>query len=246
VIELPMGNALIESIRSTDISDLLVDAAEFSLDQFLQNETLKDIPIIGSIAKIYGGINDIRQLVFLRKVSFFLFEFQKVSAKEKDRFIKKIVKDNGTSQKVGETVITLLDRLDHQDKAKFAGRLFVAYAKNEIDNNQLFRALHIIDKMYIGDIRAIKKVKDHLRFTSEELNSFQSVGLQEVSIVQTRRPKLGRLGETEVDRIKIEEKTSFTEYFWLIANILFDVETPTMRISRHIKESSEQKDSDVE
>jgi hypothetical protein len=77
------GRALIRSVWSGGIGDITSDGAEILLDSALDEGFLRDIPILGWIAKTYGLVNTVRERIFLQKIFRFLRGTQSTTAEER-------------------------------------------------------------------------------------------------------------------------------------------------------------------
>ena len=61
-----LSERIIDTVYSPELSDLGKECAETGLDQLLDEGFLIDLPLIGSIVKIFKGAMDIRDRIFIR------------------------------------------------------------------------------------------------------------------------------------------------------------------------------------
>src|SRR5690606_36938530 len=102
---------LIEELANDDIKELITDYMEVGLDFFIDNETLKDIPVFGTFYKVYKASTSIREQIFLKKLYAFLFHLKDISANKRKKFIDKIDGSEKEKQQLGLKLIMLIDKL---------------------------------------------------------------------------------------------------------------------------------------
>ena len=114
--------SLIRTIRESDLSEAattVVDAAT-------------EIPVVGVFVKLTRGFGTVRDYFFTRKVLKFLKELHSIPQPERLSQIDKLHADQTHSQRFGEHVVMLLDRLNELDKAKLMGLVVKAYIQERI------------------------------------------------------------------------------------------------------------------
>lgn len=169
--------SIVETIRSDSLRDLSADSVEVLLDSLLQDGPVKDVPVIGTVLKSYGVFKSIKERLFLRKLLNFLAELKLCSPDKRKDLVSRLGIDRGSEYKVGETVLLLMERLDDINKPTIIGKLFSACAEGRISENELFRLCSIVERTYIGDLRALRKIHTGEPFTDSERGSYISVGL---------------------------------------------------------------------
>ncbi len=116
--------------HSTHASDLLDKLGEVVLDKVLDNELIKDIPIIGTAVTLLKAGDDFRAHVFVKKITCFLKEIEKVSVEEREEFYKKRCETPEKLSELGESTLMALDKIDHPTFAEMYGRAFALMLKN--------------------------------------------------------------------------------------------------------------------
>lgn len=185
-------DAMIDSLAIDKVSDLIGDIAEVGLDAILDDGLLKDIPLIGVIAKTVGAAFAIRDRIFAKKVLQFLAQLDDIPQHKKQEFVDSL-KDKKERRKTGETLILLIDRLDDIDKAEILGRLFSAYIEQKVSYDDFRRLSTIISRVFMPDLQLILKEYSRAKqgrtidpsFVHEELSS---VGLMEIPYIVDGTP----------------------------------------------------------
>lgn len=152
-----LGVALVQSIGKTEILDLSQDFAEIALDSQLGDGIIKEIPVLKFLYSIGKTVISVRDYIFTQKIIRFLTELNSISQAEREELSKKIENDEKFQQRVGETLIMILDRFDHMDKPKLLAKLFRGHLRNDIDSEQFQRLSTAIDRIFIDDLLAMLK-----------------------------------------------------------------------------------------
>lgn len=173
--------SIFESIKSNEILEISTDIVESGIDQLIDNELLKDIPILGTGYKLITFANKITESFYIQKILKFLFQIQDISLEKRIEFIEKLEKEKET-KKVGEKLLITLNRLDDSDKAIVIGKLFKATIEGEIILNDFLRLNYIIEKSYYQDLR-ILKTNVYLNNIDNDIKSYlHQIGLLKQTI----------------------------------------------------------------
>ncbi len=166
-----------EVIKSDELIQIPSDIAELTLDAFLDEGLLKDIPVIGwGVAAVKYGKN-VRYKLFTKRMWTLLNEIKDVPAWKRRQEIDKIDSDPKHHTKVGETIISLIDRMDDNHKAKLIGKLFRSYLKAQIDYNMFLRLSSIKLRTFSMDIYSLKKIKNEMNVDELQIENLANQGL---------------------------------------------------------------------
>lgn len=166
--------SLLNSIEHESLNDLAIEYTELSLDAFLEDGILKDIPFFGSLYKGIKGVLGIKDALFAQKVFKFLTQIASISFDERRRFIAKIESDSNEKIKVGQTLLLILDKLDDFDKPKIIGNLFSATIKSQITYDEFLRLSLIVQRAYYSDLI---KLNNSVNYSETTRDHFSSIGL---------------------------------------------------------------------
>lgn len=117
-----MGTSLMKSIFSAGAADIAGDVSELALDAVLDEGVLRDVPVFGWFIKGYHVFTTIKDRIFLKKLALFLEGTSAEGHCSKD--LQDELSDASFCQKVGESLILLLDRITlirHTSLGKFSG-----------------------------------------------------------------------------------------------------------------------------
>lgn len=143
---------MMETFKEPALS-AFVDVSEALLDTFMDEGVLKEIPIVGLVVGLGRPLLSVPDRLFLKKLGRFLSEPNQVPETERLAFADKIERE-GSTQKVGEKILMIVDQLDDTEKASLAGRVFSACLRGMIDIDQFYTLCSCIRLTRIADIDA--------------------------------------------------------------------------------------------
>lgn len=187
-------STLFESIAKSNIKDVAVDIAELSLDSFLKDGVIKDIPVIGSLFNLYSAGKSIRDEIFLRKIISFLLETQKTSEIDKEKFYKKLINDHAFKKRVGEVIILILDKIDDLEKPAILGKLFRCYMEGKINFELFHRFATIINNIFLTDLKRLPMFFGRIQFETYTSVSLEHEGLVYMYIQHPKKYRTTNLG----------------------------------------------------
>ena len=131
-------NQMIPSLSTMLFSrteDVLVDYAEITLDSVIDNEVLKEIPIVKTVCSMSKMIITIRDRQFLRNTIIFLKKFQegKLTQEEIDAHVKKFYTNPRQREKEMECIMLYLDNYRDKIKAQILANIYLSYIKEEMN-----------------------------------------------------------------------------------------------------------------
>ena len=180
---------LINSVTSEKLKELASEGAEVALDNFLSDGVLKDIPIFGSLYKIYQAGHSIRDAIFAKKVFRFLTGLKDIPSSQRKAFIEKMDGSEIFNHRVGEKLIVILDRLDDLDKPTIIARLFNATVCETIKFETFLKLASIVDKAFLPELLRLNGEVDHRgffyterNFTKETIEHFYTIGIFSMTI----------------------------------------------------------------
>ncbi|MDH3474212.1 MAG: hypothetical protein OEM59_11020 [Rhodospirillales bacterium] len=152
-----IGGSLVTTLAESDLASVLKDVGELTLDSVLEEGVLQDLPVVATLTGIWKTGRSIRELLFLKKLMSFLIELKNIDPGARTEMIKHLEEDECFTQRVGESVILLLERLDHLDKPTLVGRAFRAYCSGFIDAEQLQKMNQVIDRAFMPDLQQLER-----------------------------------------------------------------------------------------
>lgn len=181
--------ALINEGTSDNLKEIVIEGAEISLDHFLKEGVLKEIPFFGTLYKGLNAAFGIREAIFAKKVYKFLTQVKDIPLKEREDFIKKLEEKYGYKQQVGEKLIVLLEKLDDLNKPEIIGRLFKSTIQSNLSYNEFLRLSAIVAAAYLPDLERIKEYPKTQGLNDIIKEQLANIGIMTIQLKEDRRDK---------------------------------------------------------
>ncbi|NTW55372.1 MAG: hypothetical protein HGB15_11615 [Chlorobaculum sp.] len=146
---------LINSIKESDVIELLADFSELSIDQLLDEGLLKDIPWVGWIFKAKNIYHTLSDQSFLAKIMSFLLSLETIDNDDKVRFVNRIESDHNFKNQLGIKLLLVLEKIDDIEKPAMLSKVFCAFIKGYIDCDDFYALADAINNAYISDLKKL-------------------------------------------------------------------------------------------
>ncbi|HET7117644.1 MAG TPA: hypothetical protein VFI29_14210 [Hanamia sp.] len=149
----------IERGLTENVFDLAIDYAELGLDTFMDNDAIKEIPIVKSVVGLVKGGIAIREIFLAKKLLTFLKEYHsgKIMQIKKEAFLQKFHDDKKYRESVVDQIMTLNDRFISIEKSKVLANLFLAHLNDKFDWEGFCQLSECLDDLHT---RAFKILDD--------------------------------------------------------------------------------------
>ena len=101
---------LLKAIKNSDIDELSFTIGKCAIDKILDENLIKDVPIIGSVVSFAKLGLQIHDYLFIKKIASFLFGLSEVTFDKRKEFIEKLENSEKDRIKVGEKLLFILDQ----------------------------------------------------------------------------------------------------------------------------------------
>ena len=210
-----------------DSSDIVGDYLELGIDSILENDNLKEIPIIKTFLSVGRITKNIRERNLVKNLIIFLNELNSGNVdKEKLKNHKQQLNQNPkkAEKELGRILIILEQTIDNI-KSSILGKLYKSYINQEIEWDLFVEFSEITNRIYINDLNILLLIyNNQLSDTSsrsdlyriERLNSLGVIGLAPKAIYisngnsrQDSYITLNRIGKIYSDIIFRKEKSDY-------------------------------------
>ena len=175
-----VATSLVNTVSDKGAVDLLADLTEVAIDQMIDEDVLKDIPIVGSVLKLYNAGVGIKEYLFIRKLKKFFSQLQNVSEIDRAKFSEKVKGDERFRARVGENLLLVLERLDDMAKPQLVARAFVAFVEERITHDDFTRLSTAIDRAYLPDLTELKVHSTGYQGTDDWAQNLATCGLMSI------------------------------------------------------------------
>jgi hypothetical protein len=171
-----------------ELIEIALDFSEIALDRLIENELLKEIPIVGTLVRAAKAAKSIPDLIFAKKIERFVAAGNRVSPEKKEALLKSLQTDSEMGRKAGECIVLMLDRADDLTKASIIGELFVKLLERSISLEEFRRLTAAVDRSFVDDLLLFPEWALH-----GKTRGFDPRRLDGTGLVERVYPNLGEL-----------------------------------------------------
>jgi hypothetical protein len=144
------------------LGDVSLDHAELALDELFDNDLVKEIPLVKTVAAVYRGVVGIRERQFVRKLLSFLHEVQSqgTDGPKWEEFRVRLDHDDEFRRRCTEHILIIIDRFIEDDKAKIAGQLLLAHVEGKIDWERFVDLTLCLERLHRGGYDLLQNLVD--------------------------------------------------------------------------------------
>lgn len=153
-----LGASILKGACNAETKDLAVELGELGLDAALEEGVLKEIPMLKGIIACHKTWEAIHDQLFLRKVATFLLACPRFTEAEKEKFLEEHLKDTKHVNRLSDSIVLILDRLDDLEKPQMVAKAFAALVRSEIDLGTFRRIAAAIDIGFVKDLEQLIRV----------------------------------------------------------------------------------------
>ena len=169
-----------------DSSKMLSDYLELGIDSVLENECLKEIPIVKSIIGAGKIIKSIRERNLIKNLAIFLNELNSGNInKEKLTQHKEKLKSNAKkAEKELGRVLIILEQIIDNEKAQILAKLYKSYINQEIDWNLFVEFSEVTNMLYINDLSVLLLIyRNELNDTTNRNDLYRIERIKSLGII---------------------------------------------------------------
>ncbi|MDA8208836.1 MAG: hypothetical protein M0Z92_07530 [Actinomycetota bacterium] len=147
--------SIVEALADSTLLDVAVSWADIGVETLVNSEFLSQVPLLGQILSLWRGGQQIRGILFVKKLLRFLDATSDVSEEDRLHFVTRMQEDPARESRVGGQLILLLDRLDDVSKAASVGRAFADYLRTKLDYDEYAELARAIDGSSLCDLSVL-------------------------------------------------------------------------------------------
>ena len=145
------------AIQSPELISLSKEYGELAIDGMLDDGTLKDLPVVGSIVGLVSFGSSISKMLFAKKIYKFLFQLNSVPDYQRRIEVQEINGSTKHQSSVGTTILELLDKVDGDFKPEILGKMFVSVLQGKTTYVDFLRASHVLSNTFYYDLLELKE-----------------------------------------------------------------------------------------
>lgn len=141
---------------------LMTKYGEFTLDSFMSDGLLKDLPIFGSAFSLIKIGTNIHDRIFIAKLKSFIENIDE-NPKWKEKF-----SDDEECNKISKQLLYIINSCDDDNKLKLIGLAFNYLVNGEINKDEYFYTVNIISNSFYPFLKILKDIdKTDSRFVND-------------------------------------------------------------------------------
>jgi hypothetical protein len=133
---------------------LTKDFGEVTLDSFMPDGIIKELPIIGSAFSVLKIGRDIHDRIFLEKIKSFIEQIDK-NQKWQEKF-----RDDEECIKISKQLLYIVNSCDDDNKLKLIGMAFNYFVNEEISKDKFFYTVNIISKAFYPFLEILLDIEE--------------------------------------------------------------------------------------
>lgn len=177
-------NSLLKTIGESSL-DITPDILELGLEELTQNEVVAKLPVIGTLVSFGKGVVAIRDWFFVKNILAFLRGLHSVAPEKRKNWLDQLQNDNFQA-KVGEELLSLIDKINDSKKNEIAGRIFAAYLEERITYDRFVQLAEKLDRLFSSDITLLRTSGPR---NDDEKERYRSIGLYRMHYPGIKRPE---------------------------------------------------------
>lgn len=148
-----LSNSFSQTLKDSDLQNVSISLAEVFTDSLIEDGIAKDIPIIGTVIGLGKASVGIKEILFLKKIIYFISELKNISVTKRHELIDRIDNSGKFRTKVGEKLLYIIDKCEDYEKSQTIALLFSAFLSERISYDEFLRASHIVDQVILEDLK---------------------------------------------------------------------------------------------
>lgn len=141
-----------------DSSDIVGDYLELGIDSILENDSLKEIPIIKTFISVRKITKSIRERNLIKNLAIFINELNsgKINKEKLSRHREELRKNPKKAEKELGRILIILEQTIDNIKSSILGKLYKSYINQEIDWDIFIEFSEITNRLFMFDINILK------------------------------------------------------------------------------------------
>lgn len=141
-----------------DSSDIVGDYLELGIDSILENDSLKEIPIIKTFISVGKITKSIRERNLIKNLAIFINELNsgKINKEKLSRHREELRKNPKKAEKELGRILIILEQTIDNINSSILGKLYKSYINQEIDWGIFIEFSEITNRLFMFDINILK------------------------------------------------------------------------------------------
>ena len=201
------------------VEDIGIDVLELGVDSILEDGILREIPIVGTVAKIGKIFVSVRDRNLLKQSVIFIQEFNsgKIDEDKLEKYKQELKNNPQKAEKELGRILIILDRIIDANKTQIVARFFYAYLDGKLTWLEFCEFCDITERLFLSDLNLLAKLyKDNELGSDEDLAYKQDRLISLGLLINDSRTLIGLLAGEADDKIESEFTSLGLKYCALV------------------------------
>ncbi|WP_217969334.1 hypothetical protein [Adlercreutzia caecimuris] len=174
-----------QSIFDSSVKELGMDALDLGIDSILENEVLRQIPLVRLfVAAAETGLN-IRDRNAIRNTYAFIVTLNdgSIDSEKVDRHKAKLDSDRSFAEEELGRVLVILDSILDVEKSKLLARLYRAYVEEAVDWDQFCELSEAMGRIFLADIKLLRDINEGAVTDTTQCDAYRADRLAAMGLV---------------------------------------------------------------
>ena len=177
-----------------DFSDIVGDYLELGIDSILENDNLKEIPIIKTFISVRKITKSIREGNLIKNLAIFINELNsgKINKEKLSRHREELRKNPKKAEKELGRILIILEQTIDNIKSSILGKLYKSYINQEIDWDIFIEFSEITNRLFMFDINIFKVMwsQAHNTYIEQKDDNFRIERMYSLGIIGNIFPSM--------------------------------------------------------
>ena len=177
-----------------DFSDIVGDYLELGIDSILENDNLKEIPIIKTFISVGKITKSIRERNLIKNLAIFINELNsgKINKEKLSRHREELRKNPKKAEKELGRILIILEQTIDNIKSSILGKLYKSYINQEIDWDIFIEFSEITNRLFVFDINILKVMwsQAYNTYIEQKDNNFRIERMYSLGIIGNIFPSM--------------------------------------------------------
>lgn len=177
-----------------DFSDIVGDYLELGIDSILENDNLKEIPIIKTFISVRKITKSIREGNLIKNLAIFINELNsgKINKEKLSRHREELRKNPKKAEKELGRILIILEQTIDNIKSSILGKLYKSYINQEIDWDIFIEFSEITNRLFVFDINILKVMwsQAYNTYIEQKDNNFRIERMYSLGIIGNIFPSM--------------------------------------------------------
>lgn len=177
-----------------DSSDIVGDYLELGIDSILENDILKEIPIIKTFIGIGKITKSIRERNLMKNLVIFINELNsgKIDRKKLKKHKEELRQNPKKAEKELGRILIILEQTIDNIKSSILGKLYKEYINQEIDWDMFVEFSEMTNRLFVFDINILKVMwtKEYNTYIEQQDDNFRIERMYSLGIIGNIFPSM--------------------------------------------------------